>query len=148
MTSVLVAHWDNNIQKNTLRLPIKSMMIPGWPGSVVMCISMHMSHPAVTIASAVRNERVNALGDNSCLKDKWASCLIWNELCLPVEAIYERTRPTNLCRESTYRLYDSIKGSPKTLIHLSFHSSSFGNKGREEKKYKIACAPSLFVVWL
>lgn len=54
--------------KYTLRLPIKSIIMPGWPGSVVICINIHINQPAVTIANAVRNDRVNARGDNNCFK--------------------------------------------------------------------------------
>lgn len=45
-------------------------MMPGSPGSVVRCMSKPTSHPAVTMANAVRNDRVNALGDSNCFHSK------------------------------------------------------------------------------
>lgn len=42
--------------------------MPGCPGSVVRCINRQISQPAVTIANAVRNDLVKALGDNNCYR--------------------------------------------------------------------------------
>jgi hypothetical protein len=43
--------------------------MPGSPGSVVRCMTKLINHPAVTMANAVRKDRVNALGDSNCFKE-------------------------------------------------------------------------------